>query len=545
MNDNYPFTSAAISDRGLSEKRPQNEDSFAELKDYGFFAVADGVGGAQAGDVASQMAIEIISEAFIHKSPDADPEETMKIAIERANGAIFQMSRDLSQLSSMATTIVALYAAQDAVTIGHVGDSRLYRVDGSGQIFRETQDHSVVEEEVRAGRMTAEQATTHPSRNVISRALGAGETVDVDLKMQIFHPGDTFLLCSDGITRHIDDWELAAMLGSDDDPSDICSQLKEICYSRGAEDNLTAVIVRFPGQGETVMQLDGNITDIEPEQVTVASARPQAVSIDENEESLSETEPADNVSDDQFLMDPILDSQNEDKENEEEPYSSSSVLVPALATPENRDGRTSIPSPSPNFTNGEPEPGAAGKALSALALLLVGAFLGFGTHYLMSQSSQQAVVSPPPQPANTQLVAKSDNIPQTAFEEGRRIVDKDPAAYITANSASAQDSEDYFLLGRAFLLTGKGWEAKRSFNEAKNRLAQVEAANAKTIAAEIAMALTIIEAPGAAQVFARELSSSNTGVILNANTNSNANAGANTGVPANSNTAATANQPIP
>lgn len=94
----------------------------------------------------------------------------MKIAIERANEAIFQMSHDLTQLSTMATTVVALHVAGNIATIGHVGDSRLYRLDPKGNLYRETQDHSVVEEEVRAGRMTAEQAVNHPSRNVISRA---------------------------------------------------------------------------------------------------------------------------------------------------------------------------------------------------------------------------------------------------------------------------------------------------------------------------------------------------------------------------------------
>lgn len=541
MNDNHPFISAAISDRGLSEKRPQNEDSYAALSEYGFFAVADGVGGAQAGDVASQMAIEIISEAFVHKSPEADPEETMKIAIERANEAIFQMSVDLPQLASMATTIVALFTAGDAVTIGHVGDSRLYRVDASGQIFRETQDHSVVEEEVRAGRMTAEQATTHPSRNVISRALGAEQTVDVDLKMQILSPGDTFLLCSDGITRHVDDWELAAMLGSDQEPDSICDQLKEICYSRGAEDNLTAVIVRFSGKGETAIHLDETIHDIDPEQITVASVRPEPGELVEEDDSTSGPIKADDNNDEQFLMDPVHDSSGRDADIESS-YSSSSVIVPAQEAAAVPEVPASRPVTAPSFTNAEPERSTASKALSAIALLLIGAALGFGSHYLMSPASDPVAVQPQPMPP---LVAKSDNVPQTAFEEGRRIVDKDPAAYITANAASAQDSEDYFLLGRAFLLTGKGWEAKKSFNEAKNRLAQVEATNAKTIAAEIAMALSIIETPGAAQVFARELSSNNTGVILNSNTNSAVNAGSNTNMQSNSNAMGNANQPIP
>ncbi|HTH36447.1 MAG TPA: protein phosphatase 2C domain-containing protein, partial [Pyrinomonadaceae bacterium] len=145
------YASAAVSDRGLSENRPHNEDSFLELTEHGLFAVADGVGGAQAGEVASQMAVEILAEAFINMGANADPEETMRIALDRANGAIFQMSHDLPQLSSMATTIAALHVNGDIATIAHVGDSRVYRMDGHGRLFRETGDHSIVEEEVRAG----------------------------------------------------------------------------------------------------------------------------------------------------------------------------------------------------------------------------------------------------------------------------------------------------------------------------------------------------------------------------------------------------------
>jgi protein phosphatase len=166
MENNFQIVSAAISDRGLSEKRPQNEDSYLELPPHGLFIVADGVGGAQAGDVASQMAVEIVGEAFLNMSANGDAEEVMKIGIEKANAAIFQMSHELSQLSTMATTIVGLHLSGNIATIGHVGDSRLYRLDGSGNLYRETQDHSVVEEEVRAGRITAAQAASHPSRTL-------------------------------------------------------------------------------------------------------------------------------------------------------------------------------------------------------------------------------------------------------------------------------------------------------------------------------------------------------------------------------------------
>ncbi|HKX84736.1 MAG TPA: Stp1/IreP family PP2C-type Ser/Thr phosphatase, partial [Pyrinomonadaceae bacterium] len=243
MENNLTTISASITDRGLSDKRPQNEDSYIDFAQYGVFAVADGVGGAQAGDVASQMAVEIIGEAFAHKTQDSDAEDTMRRAIEQANAAIFQMSSELPSLSSMATTIVALYVDGDVATIGHVGDSRLYRVDRGGNLIQETDDHSVVEEEVRAGRLTPEQALNHPSRNIISRALGAEPTVEIDLKTIMVNEGSTFLLCSDGITKHIKDQELHSLLASGADLDMICNRLKDLCYARGAEDNLTAVTV--------------------------------------------------------------------------------------------------------------------------------------------------------------------------------------------------------------------------------------------------------------------------------------------------------------
>src|SRR5205085_3927816 len=135
------------------------------------------------------------------------------------NVSIFQMAQDSPNFSAMATTIVALQVDGHVATIGHVGDSRLYRVSPDGRLHRETQDHSVVEEEVRAGRMTPQQAATHPSRNVISRALGAEPTVEIDMKTIMFEPNTSFLLCSDGITRHIDDFEIRDLLNSGQKPS--------------------------------------------------------------------------------------------------------------------------------------------------------------------------------------------------------------------------------------------------------------------------------------------------------------------------------------
>ncbi|HEV2905549.1 MAG TPA: PP2C family serine/threonine-protein phosphatase, partial [Pyrinomonadaceae bacterium] len=236
---------ASVSDRGLNDKRPLNEDSFLSDHERGIFAVADGVGGAEAGEVASQTAVDVLSEAFRHRIHDGeDIEDLMELAIQRANASIHQMANEHPRFSMMATTVVALHVDGLSATFGHVGDSRLYRLTSNGELRRETEDHSIVEEEVRAGRMTPEQAANHPSKNVISRALGAEPFVEVDMKTIKIEEGTSFLLCTDGITRHLSDNELRDLLVSGQPIEAVCEEMKRRCYERGAEDNLTAVIVQ-------------------------------------------------------------------------------------------------------------------------------------------------------------------------------------------------------------------------------------------------------------------------------------------------------------
>jgi len=259
------YSVAVVSDRGLSQKRPINQDSYFADPERGLFAVADGVGGGNAGEVASQTAMEVLSEAFRHHLPEADYEDLMELAIQRANSSIHQMAQEHPKLAEMATTIVALHLNGNTATIGHVGDSRLYRLSPGGKLFRETSDHSFIEEEVRAGRITPEQALRDPRRNVISRALGAEETVEVDMKTIEVVEGTKFLICSDGITRHISDDELHEMINSYNDLDSVCQLLKSLCFERGAEDNLTAVVVKVDS---------GNQFDEYEDERTVSTARP-------------------------------------------------------------------------------------------------------------------------------------------------------------------------------------------------------------------------------------------------------------------------------
>src|SRR5205823_8639559 len=172
------------------------------------------------------------------------------------------------RFSMMATTIVALHVEGLKATFGHVGDSRLYRITPEGKLRRETEDHSIVQEEVRAGRMTPEQAANHPSKNVISRALGAETSVEADMKVIEVEDGSAFLLCSDGITRHLPDNELRELLSSGHNPAEVCEEMKRRCYQRGAEDNLTAVIVQVGTPKFETVPLD--------EERTISNERPPA-----------------------------------------------------------------------------------------------------------------------------------------------------------------------------------------------------------------------------------------------------------------------------
>jgi len=519
MENNFQIASAAVSDIGLNEKRPQNEDSYLDLGQKGVFAVADGVGGAQAGEVASQMAMEILSEAFVNFRDGGDAEELMQRAIEQANTSIFQMSHDLPQLSSMATTVVALHIDGNIATIGHVGDSRMYRLDGNGSLFRETQDHSIVEEEVRAGRMTAEQAATHPSRNVISRALGAERSVEVDMKTIMFEPETAFLLCSDGITRHINDFEIRELLALDTGPADICDRMKRICYERGAEDNLTAVIIKV--SNEPARQISESQADVfmDFDEPTVATARPESTTTAEADSDEMETRPLEmpaNVATaeyeqyaDDFLMEP---------ESEMVAVEDSS---PALEPITEKAAVTAAPSPaSDNYSmfgstgtevveKPKASGGVVGRILSGIIMLLLGAIAGAAAYsYLMPKPTQETA---PPNITPAPVAFK-------IFEESRRTVDADPAKFIATTSVTPQDAEDYYLLGRAYLLTGDYVKARAAYVEAKKRFNEVDDPNRRPVLNEIAMG---IDNTFTQKALADELSKN--ALILGSNTNSNVN----------------------
>jgi protein phosphatase len=226
----------------LSHKRPVNEDRCLVLEDRGLFVVCDGVGGHNSGEVASQLAVDTIEEAITHGDGE-DVETLLENAVRYANRDIFEMASSDARFDGMGTTVALLYVDERAgrAVVGHAGDSRVYRYDG--RLHRETYDHTDLDDAIRAGRITRQQATALGKQNTINRALGIEAEVQAEFKTIPLEEGNAFLLCSDGVTRHIDDDEIADLFAGGLEPDAMCEEIRSRCYARGAEDNLTAVVV--------------------------------------------------------------------------------------------------------------------------------------------------------------------------------------------------------------------------------------------------------------------------------------------------------------
>src|SRR6185369_13871606 len=469
----FQVQSSALTDRGLNDRRPLNEDAFLHDRQRSIFAVADGVGGAEAGEVASQTAIEVLDEAFRHQVEGADVEDLMELAIQRANASIHQMAQEHAKFAMMATTIVALHVKDNIATFGHVGDSRLYRLTPDGQLHRETEDHSIVEEEVRAGRMTPEQAANHPSKNVISRALGAEQGVEVDMKTMEVEDGTEFLLCTDGITRHVPDNELRQLMVTSDNLDDLCSELKRRCYERGAEDNLTVIAVRVGEHlkaGERSADLEPTIS---PESTPVYAAAQSG-----NGSPLADTTfmPASRIA---FPGPPSSPAE-------------SAPVATASSEPLNVA--------DPNAAKGS----GAGRAFVALLVLLLiaGAFYAGARYkeripFLASNNPQPAQVAAP-------TATPAPEEPFVQFERARRKVDQDPRAWLkddigpelvkagVQNPLDSPNAEFLYLYGRANLLTGNTDEAGKAFDAAIAKADSSPSPTNATIKKESVLGLSLI-----------------------------------------------------
>ncbi len=228
----------------VGRRRRANEDAFAVSEELGLYLVADGMGGHSAGQVASRMAAEA-SEAALRtlRGAAASLSEKLRYAVAAANREVFGAAQSDPALSGMGTTLVALLAGSERIALAHVGDSRAYLLRG-GRIRQLTDDHSLVAELVRRREISRDAARGHPHRHVLTRALGVRPSVEPDLAELSPQTGDLYLLCSDGLTGHVEDPELAEALSGARELEAVCEGLVSLANARGGEDNITVVIVR-------------------------------------------------------------------------------------------------------------------------------------------------------------------------------------------------------------------------------------------------------------------------------------------------------------
>ena len=240
------YAAAAATDRG--RKRPSNEDALGFSVEDGVFVVCDGMGGAAAGEIASAMAVEEMLRLLHRRAVDGAGMLPLAAeeAICAANQAIYSRSQRNLQLSGMGTTLVSLVAEERRLWVLNVGDSRGYRLRNR-RLEQITQDHSLVEEQVRQGRMTPAEAQRSPLRNVITKALGTESRVTPDVFALEAEPGDLFLLCSDGLTRELTDTQIESLLDADLSLDELCSRLVKAAKKAGGHDNITCLLVRAGG----------------------------------------------------------------------------------------------------------------------------------------------------------------------------------------------------------------------------------------------------------------------------------------------------------
>jgi protein phosphatase len=235
-------------------QRTTNEDAYLVAPDIGLFLVADGMGGAVAGDVASRMAIDTVRAVFEdadltwprglpHRPSDAGL-PLLRASVEHANARVHDAAVADQTKEGMGTTLTALLALGDRVALAHVGDSRVYGLRGR-RLQQLTNDHTLVNEYVNAGIMSRDDAAVSPIRHVLSRALGTGESVEVDARLVAAEPGDTFLLASDGLHGVVDDTTIAAILLRESDLTLAATRLVERANELGGPDNVTVVLVRW------------------------------------------------------------------------------------------------------------------------------------------------------------------------------------------------------------------------------------------------------------------------------------------------------------
>lgn len=229
----------------IGKLRENNEDSLFADEQLGIFIVADGMGGHQGGEVASKMAVDILSASIkdVMENSGVDLRHTIREAIHKANASIYDRGQRDKDLTGMGTTMVLAVFRGDDVYIAHVGDSRAYQVKAE-TIRQITSDHSLAACHVRAGEMTAEEARVSSLRHILTMALGSGGLIEPEMSTVKLMDGDYILLCTDGLTDEMTDEEIKGIVGSSNTPQIICDALVDTANKKGGRDNITVLIVK-------------------------------------------------------------------------------------------------------------------------------------------------------------------------------------------------------------------------------------------------------------------------------------------------------------
>ena len=235
------YAAAAVTDRG--RKRESNEDAFGFSVEHGVYVVCDGMGGAAAGEIASSLAVDEMMRLLTLRDAAHSLLDDAEKAVASANETIFMRAQSSQNLNGMGTTLVALLAEDQRGWLMNVGDSRGYRMRNS-ELEQITLDHSLVEEQVRMGRMDPGEAQRSPFKNVITRALGTQSSVTADIFELENEPGDLFMLCSDGLPRELPDSNIEWILKLDLPLQELCTRLVEAANDAGGHDNITCLLVR-------------------------------------------------------------------------------------------------------------------------------------------------------------------------------------------------------------------------------------------------------------------------------------------------------------
>lgn len=242
-----PFECSALSDVG--RHRSNNEDAVLVSAEQGFVVLADGMGGYNAGEVASAMAVDLIARELtpsLDKAglPDVRSlRRAMEVCVSNANRAIFEAARSEENCAGMGTTLVMAAVHGSSVLVGHAGDSRAYRWR-EGSLMQLTRDHSLLQEQLDSGIITPEEAAVSPHRNLVTRALGVEETVLLDIQTFSVLPGDTYLLCSDGLTDMLTDQQIAEVLETVPQTEARATRLVERANANGGHDNVTVALMQ-------------------------------------------------------------------------------------------------------------------------------------------------------------------------------------------------------------------------------------------------------------------------------------------------------------